>query len=247
MKMNKKESNSYRQRESPSHSNSPDLKSIPTAPKSSSSIKPKSNHSFPHKLTLSIENIVATIDLHTELDLQLITQTFKDIEAKQNFPGLVTKFTKPKATLLIFSSGKIVVTGVQLESHLPIILEKTLRKLRKMGLEFKQEPEIHIENMVGRADFKTKINLDMSSITLESAIYEPEIFPGLIYKISDPIKICFLIFGSGKVICTGAKNLGIIQKSLKILARNLKKHNLLGENSKNKESHSALNDDMLEL
>lgn len=35
--------------------------------------------------------------------------------------------------------------------------------------------------------------------------YEPELFPGLIYRMSDP-KVCLLIFVSGKVVLTGAKS-----------------------------------------
>ncbi|MHA1776642.1 MAG: TATA-box-binding protein [Promethearchaeia archaeon] len=239
--MKKSSNNQKRTSKSISHK-SPSSKSSSSEVLTSHS-KPK----LPNKLILRIENIVATIDIHILLDLTLLTQKFKDIEPKDNFPGVITRFSKPKATLLIFSSGKIVVTGVRLESHLPIILEKTLKKLRKAGLVFNEEPEFHIENMVGRADFGTKINLDLSSISLESAIYEPEVFPGLIYKVSKPTKICFLIFSSGKVICTGANNLTDIQNSLKQLARYLKTHELLGENSQDHDIEAPIEDNLLDL
>jgi len=95
-------------------------------------------------------------------------------------------------------------------------------------VELTEDPDVKIENMVGRADFRTKINLDISSLVLDRAIYEPEVFPGLIYKVVEPHKICFLIFNSGKVICTGASDLEIIKTSLKTLAQTLKQNSLLG-------------------
>ncbi|WP_457559526.1 TATA-box-binding protein [Candidatus Harpocratesius sp.] len=202
----------------------------------------------PNKLILRIENIVATINLHCPINLTILAEKFKDIEKKENFPGVITKFSKPKATLLIFSSGKIVVTGVRLEKHIPIIMEKTLKKLSLAGITLTSEPDIRIENMVGRADFQTKINLDLSSLMLERAIYEPEVFPGLIYKIPEPNKICFLIFSSGKVICTGANNLATIQSSLKKLAIQLKKNDLFNTGKLNSiENNTDADTEMLDL
>lgn len=203
--------------------------------------KPKASN----KVILRIENIVATINTHLYIDLKLLMEKFQDIEKKENFPGIITKFTKPKATLLIFSSGKIVVTGVRLDTHIPIIVEKTLKKLSQAGIELEEEPEVKIENMVGRADFNTKINLDISSLVLDRAIYEPEVFPGLIYKVTEPEKICFLIFNSGKVICTGANNLDTIKISLKNLATKLKENHLLGQKEEDKPKTMDL--DLLDL
>ncbi|TFH29429.1 MAG: TATA-box-binding protein, partial [Promethearchaeota archaeon] len=142
-----------------------------------------------NRVILQIENIVATINIHIPIDLNHLLQLFHDVEKKDNFPGVITKFTKPKATLLIFSSGKIVMTGVRLENHIPLIVEKILKKFKLAGIHAEETPEVKIENMVGRADFKTKINLDTSSLVLERAIYEPEVFPGLIYKVINPEKI----------------------------------------------------------
>ncbi len=209
-------------------------------------------NSFPKKapsrnrVILRIENIVATMDTHTTIDLDQLLQHFSDIEKKSNFPGAITKFTKPKATLLIFSSGKIVLTGVRLEDHIPILVDKILKKFKQAGIEIEETPVVKIENMVGRADFATKINLDISSLVLERAIYEPEVFPGLIYKLKKPEKICFLIFSSGKVICTGANNLNSIKVSLKRLASQLKKNGLLG-GDKAKTKSEKVPTEMLDL
>ncbi len=48
------------------------------------------------------------------------------------------------------------------------------------------------------------LNLEAVALELENTEYEPEQFPGLVYRLGDP-KVVLLLFGSGKVVCTGAK------------------------------------------
>ena len=197
------------------------------------------------KITLTVENIVASVDVNTYIDLPLLLERYKDIEKKENFPGAIVKLMKPRATILIFSSGKLVITGVKLVKYISIIVEKTIRKLQEAGIEITEEPRVSVENMVCRADFGCNINLDITSLSLNSAIYEPEVFPGLIYKVSDPYKICFLIFTSGKVICTGAKDLNIIKQATKDLAIDLKHNDVLGRSSEPPEEKLDL--DLMDL
>ena len=180
-----------------------------------------------NKITITVENIVASVDIKTKIDIQALLEKYKDIEKKDNFPGVIVKLTRPKGTILIFSSGKLVITGVKLLKYISIIVEKTVRKLKEIGTQILEQPEVTVQNIVCRADFGCNINLDMTSLSLDSAIYEPEIFPGLIYKVTKPEKVCFLIFSSGKIIITGAKNLEIVKLSTKNLALSLKHFNLL--------------------
>ena len=181
------------------------------------------------KITITVENIVASVDIKTRIDIQALLEKYKDIEKKENFPGVIVKLTRPKGTILIFSSGKLVITGVKLLKYISIIVEKTTRKLKEIGTQISEQPEVTIQNIVCRADFGCGINLDMTSLSLDSAIYEPEIFPGLIYKVSQPEKVCFLIFSSGKIIITGAKNIEVVKRATKKLAVSLKQMNLLGD------------------
>ena len=150
------------------------------------------------------------------------------MKKKKNFPGLVAKIFNPKATVLIFASGKLVCTGVRLPRNIPVVVKKIISKIEKDGIKIEKEPIVKIENIVVRGDFHQSINLDITSLLLTSAIYEPEVFPGLIYKITDP-KICFLIFSSGRIIVTGSNNEEIIKKSVKKLAITLKKNGVLGD------------------
>ena len=201
-----------------------------------------SSNSKKNKVTLRIENVVASINLGCELPLDKILEKYKDIEKKNNFPGLVAKINNPKATILIFASGKLVCTGVRLPRNIPIVVKKIISKIKKADIEIENEPIVKIENIVVRGDFHQSINLDITSLILNSAIYEPEVFPGLIYKVIDP-KICFLIFSSGRIIVTGSNNEDKIKKAVKKLAVTLKKNGVL-EKHENREENDL---DLLDL
>ncbi len=82
--------------------------------------------------------------------------------------------------------------------------------------------EVKVENIVASALFTEKLDLDVIATSLEEAEYEPEQFPGLIYRIKDP-KTATLLFTSGKANCTGAKNLEDVRKTIDIIAEKLKK------------------------
>jgi len=215
------------------------------SPKQNSASDSASNSKEQSKVTLRVENIVSSVTLHQKISLDALTDKYKDIQEKENFPGLVVKITKPKATILLFGSGKLVMTGIQLIEHIPIIMEKILNKLEDAGIKIENEPTIKVENIVVRGDFHKKINLDFSSLILDRAIYEPEVFPGLIYKIIEPDPICFLIFSSGRIICTGANDLEIIKREVKNLAVFLKNEDVLG--NVKPEPQEQLDVDLLDL
>ena len=165
-----------------------------TAPQKQTIKTKKKNKKIPTKMThnsvtLRIENIVVSVNFQQKIDLQKLLDTYKDIEEKDNFPGLVVKIKNPKATLLIFSSGKMVITGINLERHIPTILEIVINKLENAGISVEHDPISKVENIVVKGDFHKKINLDLTSIFLDRAIYEPEVFPGLILLFINNLRI----------------------------------------------------------
>jgi len=89
-----------------------------------------------------------------------------------------------------------------------------------------------VENVVSSGGFGLPLNLDLISLTLDRTIYEPEVFPGLIYKVAEP-KVCFLLFSSGKIICTGAKNNKDIVTAVRDLAVTLKESGVLDQEELN--------------
>ena len=82
--------------------------------------------------------------------------------------------------------------------------------------------EVKVENIVASTTFAEKLDLDVIAQSLEEAEYEPEQFPGLVYRLSDP-KTATLLFRSGKANCTGAKTVEDVRKTVDIIADKLKK------------------------
>lgn len=114
------------------------------------------------------------------------------------------RIREPKTTALIFASGKMVVTGAKSEDDSKLASRKYARIIQKLGFNTKFT-DFKIQNIVGSCDVKFPIRLEglaFSHGTFSS--YEPELFPGLIYRMVKP-KIVLLIFVSGKIVLTGAK------------------------------------------
>jgi transcription initiation factor TFIID TATA-box-binding protein len=169
-------------------------------------------------LDYKIENVVATVvvEITEKIDLNIIARKHADVEYNpERFPGLVMRILKPKATILIFSTGKMVVTGMRKASEADRVVEKVLKNIRKAGIKV-SNPEITIQNIVASGDLHTNIDLNMAAIVMEFAMYEPEVFPGLIYRMQDP-KTVFLIFSTGRIVCTGAKKKEIVREAVRNL------------------------------
>lgn len=166
-------------------------------------------------LDYKIENVVATVvvEITEKIDLNQIARKLPEVEYNpERFPGLVMRIEKPRATILIFSTGKMVVTGMRKAKEAPRVVEKVLKNIRKADIKV-ANPEITIQNIVASGDLHTNIDLNMAAIVMEFAMYEPEVFPGLIYRMQDP-KTVFLIFSTGRIVCTGAKNKEIVRDAV---------------------------------
>jgi len=116
----------------------------------------------------------------------------------------VLRSGKPKTATLIFSSGKMVCTGAKSESEVYKAVKNIIKLLKSHGIEIKNKPIIEIQNIVASANLKAGVDLEKAAYKLSNAMYEPEQFPGLIYRMDEP-KVVLLIFSSGKVVCTGAR------------------------------------------
>ena len=173
--------------------------------------------------SLKIENIVASGVVAESIDLVELSEKVTGCELnKKRFPGAVYRIQDPKIAALIFSTGKIVMTGIRNDKALADGLAIVIKSLKEAGIEPLKEPKIKITNMVCSYNLGRYINLNKIVLTLsvENIEYEPEQFPGLVYRIKDP-KIVVLIFSSGKIILTGGKNLEDVRKGLDILEQKL--------------------------
>lgn len=88
-----------------------------------------------------------------------------------------------------------------------------------------RKKEIEIVNIVISSDLKKDIPLEKMASTLSSTEYNPEQFPGLVLRIKEP-KTSALIFSSGKIVCTGARNLKDVERAIQAIIKNLKKLNI---------------------
>jgi transcription initiation factor TFIID TATA-box-binding protein len=169
--------------------------------------------------SIKIENVVASSDIGQELDLETLAD---DLVASDynpdNFPGLVYRLQEPKAAALIFRSGKIVCTGANSVDNVRTALQQVFDELRELGVQVTDSPDIEIQNIVSSADLGHTLNLNAIAIGLglENIEYEPEQFPGLVYRLDDP-SVVVLLFGSGKLVITGDKELDDAKQALNVV------------------------------
>lgn len=152
-----------------------------------------------------LQNIVSTVNLGCKLDLKKIALQARNAEYNpKRFAAVIMRIREPRTTALIFSSGKMVCTGAKSEDQSRLAARKYARIVQKLGFEAKFL-DFKIQNMVGSCDVRFPIRLEGLVLThCQFSSYEPELFPGLIYRMVKP-RIVLLIFVSGKVVLTGAK------------------------------------------
>ena len=156
---------------------------------------------------IRIENIVASAALGVEVPLEQIVSKLEGMEYEhEQFPGLVYRLQKPKAAALIFGSGKIVCTGARSIDDVNEVIKKVTKIIRQTGTRVPSGYKVQVENIVASARLDANLNLDRIAFNLENSEYEPEQFPGLVYRMTDP-KVAFLLFGSGKIVCTGGRTI----------------------------------------
>jgi len=167
------------------------------------------------KLDYKINNVVATakLDIIEKIDLVKLARKLHDAEYQpERFPGVIFRQDNPRATFLIFSTGNMVITGFKIAKDAEKAVNKLLKKIKKIGIK-SSNPEIVIVNIVANGDLHTLINLNKAVLLMKYVMYEPEVFPGLIYYMKDPCAV-FLLFSTGKFVCTGIKEKKILKKAV---------------------------------
>ena len=156
------------------------------------------------KDSIRIENVVACATLDQKIDLNAVVRGNPGVKYDpKTFPGLVYRLKRPKTSILIFRTGKMVCTGAKSSKEAKRAIKKVVRELKNSGIIIPGKPEIKVVNMVASANLGGLIDLERSAYSLGRTMYEPEQFPGLIYRMDDP-KVVILLFASGKLVCTGA-------------------------------------------
>ena len=180
-------------------------------------------------IEVKVENIVASTIFAEKLDLDMIAQSLEEAEYEpEQFPGLVYRLKNPKTATLLFRSGKANCTGAKNIEDVRKTIDIISEKLKKLGMDVHKNLEIVVQNMVATADLGGELNLSEVAISLglENVEYEPEQFPGLVYRIREP-KVAMLLFGSGKIVCAGAKKVEDVSTAVETLLEKLSSMGLL--------------------
>jgi len=177
--------------------------------------------------SIRIENVVGTATLNQRIDLNAVMKGNPGVEYRpEQFPGLVFRLKRPKTATLIFSSGKMVCTGAKSEKESRRAVMKVVKELKKSGIIIIGKPEFKIQNIVASVSLGGLIDLEKCAYSLGRTMYEPEQFPGLIYRMDEP-KVVILIFTSGKLVCTGAKKEGDVHEAVAKLHKKLEEEELI--------------------
>ncbi len=167
---------------------------------------------------VEIVNIVATSEIGEDIDLKRVAKLDGVKYNPKVFPGAVLRIKQPKAAVLVFKSGRIVCTGTKRIEDARIAVEKAVKIIADTGIRVKFG-EIRIQNVVASADLGSEINLNALAIGfLERIEYEPEQFPGLVYRLDDP-RAVILVFSTGKIVVVGCKDTDEVERAVKNVYR----------------------------
>ena len=174
------------------------------------------------KITIKIVNIVCSTSLEHDIHLIKLAETLSNTEYNpEQFPGLVLRVKKPKSAVLVFSSGNLVCTGTKSVAQVKEVIKQVIKQLAKIGVRITDKPKITVQNIVASGSINVDLNLNILALELENTEYEPEQFPGLVYKLDNPTTT-FLLFSNGKLVCTGTKNKQQLDDAMEQLNKNIK-------------------------
>lgn len=169
-------------------------------------------------------NVVATCNAGCMIEPRHIAQHARNVEYNpKRFPAAVCRIRQPGATAMIFKSGKMIVNGTKCAEDSKLACRKFVRMLCKMGYAAKFD-DYKVVNVVSNADMGFTVRLEgLAHKHNRFASFEPELFGGLVYRMMRPKVVSgsansctrgkiltvlqtLLVFTSGKVIVTGARN-----------------------------------------
>lgn len=173
------------------------------------------------KTEVEIVNIVVSTNLEHAIPLEKMAATLSNTEYNpEQFPGLVIRIKNPKTSALIFSSGNVVCTGARNMGQVDQAIQEIIKALAKIGVTITVKPVIKVQNIVASGSIGMKLNLNVLAMRLENTEYEPEQFPGLVFKLMEA-KATFLLFSNGKVVCTGTKSEDEVHTAMDMLVERL--------------------------
>ncbi|SNR56597.1 TATA-box-binding protein [Halorubrum vacuolatum] len=160
---------------------------------------------------VEIVNVVSSGSLGLELDLSAVSRDLGDIAEydPEKYPGAYVHLDEDTPLITLYRTGKYIITGADSEGEAETTREEFLSTLTRCGILSEPDDQwFDIQNYVCTADVGEQLNLSALAIGLglEVTEYEPEQFPGLVYRPSEHDCV-LLVFGSGQVVITGATDI----------------------------------------
>jgi len=181
---------------------------------------------------ITIENVVASANLGVRIDLKALKRAIPKLEivhvVESNVDAYagVYRVDDPKSATLIFQSGKMVCTGAKSTKDAETVVGTIKNEFDEKGIKVMKTPDVQIQNVVASAGLGGYIDLEKATNSLKRIMYEPEQFPGVIYRMDDP-KVVILLFASGKLVCTGAKKESEVHRAITKLQDTLEEKTLI--------------------
>ena len=172
---------------------------------------------------IQIENIIAYAQISKLFDIKLLSEKIADsIYNPSEFDGLSIKYDNEKIAVIVLGTGKVVCTGAKEITDAIDKIKKVTSQIKKIGFKIKKDYKVKIENIIVSTDLKKELNLASLATKLfpQEVDYQPEVFPGLVYKMDD-LQTILIIFNSGKIVCTGAKSIDDATNSIKKMEEKL--------------------------
>lgn len=174
-------------------------------------------------VSIKVVNIVVSTSLEHDIPLEKMAAVLPNTEYNpEQFPGLVIRIKDPKTSALVFSSGKVVCTGARSLDKVEESIQQIIQSLKKINIDITIKPVITVQNVVASGQIGMDLNLNKLAMKLDNTEYEPEQFPGLVYKLMEA-KATFLLFSNGKIVCTGTKSETAVHEAVEKLIEVLKK------------------------
>ena len=156
-----------------------------------------------------IVNAVGGGDLKEDISLSQLSEMISGDEVRYDpeyWPGLYIRFTPDSPAVLVFHTGKYNIAGAESIEDLNSAKQNFLDTLEELGIEG-FDSDFEVRNLVFLDRYSRELELEQIAVALglESTEYDPEDFPGLLYRPED-VTGTFLVFRNGKVILTGANN-----------------------------------------
>lgn len=166
------------------------------------------------EIDIIINNVVCSFSVRCHLNLREIALNGTNVEYRRENGMVSMKMRRPYTTATIWSSGKVSCTGATSEDQAKIAARRFARSLQKLGFNIRFH-NYRVVNVLGTCSMPFAIKINGFAAQHKEADYEPEIHPGVTYKLQNP-RATLKIFSTGSVTVT-ARSVAMVQAAIEYI------------------------------